>query len=130
VELLSGMEPFDRSPKQWCALNAPAWVWNMDTAAEAYVSWALPAYGGGHHPTGQGIRKYYVGMLWWPRCVRPQFLASVGALLPVEAQLLSGDRQARWGRPGRCSSRMLASDASGIPGWLECCRTPRQSGRG
>lgn len=127
IGLPAGAEPFDRSPEQWRALNAPPWLYDLDAAAEAYVSWALSGYGGGLDPTGQGIRRYYVEMLWWPRCVRPQYLASVGALLPGEAQLLAADRQARWGRPGRCRSPMLEPAAS-VPEWLVCCR--RETRRG
>lgn len=126
IELPAGVQPFDRTADQWRDLNAPAWVWDLNTAAEAYVAWALSAYGGGHDPTGQGIRKYYVGMIWWPKCVRPQFLEFAGALSSVEAQLL-GDRNARWGRPGRCWTRMLNPIAN-VPEWLVCCRQEARPG--
>jgi hypothetical protein len=128
AELPPGAEPFNRSAQQWRELGAPPFVYDVDAAAEAYVAWALAGYGGGEDSTDELVRAYYVRLLWVPRCVKPQWLAHAGALLDAEAQLLAGDRQARWGRPGRCRSRMLDSEAVGVPAWLECCKREQRRG--
>jgi hypothetical protein len=96
-------------------------VFELDAAAEAYVSWALSCYGGGHDPTDPVIRRYFVEMIWMRKCTKPQWLAHAGVLLPAEVQLFTGDKWARWGRPGRCRSQQL-NPAANVPSWLECCR--------
>lgn len=122
IELPPGTEPFNRTPQQWRDIGAPVWVFDSDAAAEVYVTWARAGYGRGADPTAEPwIAHYYVRMRWTPYCVKPRYLDHIGALLPAEAQLLASDRRARWGRPGRCRSRMLAADAN-VPLWLECCR--------
>lgn len=121
VELPAGTEPFDRSPQQWRELGAPGFVADPAVAARCYSEWARPGFGRGSTATDPTTARYYVSMAWLPRCVRPLFLAYVGALAPGEVALLAGDRRARWGRPGRCWSPMLAPDAP-MPEWLECCR--------
>ncbi|HET9255489.1 MAG TPA: hypothetical protein VFO16_09835 [Pseudonocardiaceae bacterium] len=121
AELPPGAEPFHRSAEQWRELGAPVFVYDVDAAAEAYVAWAPVGYGGGKDPADELVRRYYVGMIWLPRCVKPQWLAHAGALLDVEAELLASDRWARWGRPGRCRAPMLAAEAD-VPEWLVCCR--------
>jgi hypothetical protein len=120
AELPAGAEPFDRSVQQWRELGAPTWVFELAAAAEAYVAWAQPGYGGGLEPDDVLVRRHYARK-WMAQCVKPQWLAQAGALLDAEVQLLSGDRWARWGRPGRCRSRMLAPGAD-VPVWLTCCR--------
>lgn len=52
IGLPAGVQAFDRSPEQWRALDAPVWVYDLDAAAERYVSWALRGYGGGLDPAG------------------------------------------------------------------------------
>ncbi len=124
--LPAGAVPFDRSPEQWQDLGAPEFVADPDAAAWCYSKWARPGFGRGSTATDPTAKRYYVCMAWLPRCVRPLFLAHVGALAPGEVALLAGDRRARWGRPGRCWSPMLAPDAD-VPAWLQCCR---RAGRG
>lgn len=112
---------FDRTPGQWRELGAPAWVFDPNAAAEAYTGWASPSFGGGQDPNDPALRLYYVGMIWTPRCVKPQWLSVQDALTDTEVELLATDRAERWGRPGRCRGRLLAPDAP-VPAWLECCR--------
>lgn len=120
---------FDRSLAQWQELGSPDWVYDRHAADLAYIRWTLPGYGERCNP-GDTALRYYVGMEWWPFCVHPQFLYSVDALTEMERGVLESERYARWGRPGRCASRMLAVDAIGVPAWLECCRSAGRSGRG
>jgi hypothetical protein len=119
---------FERSPAQWEDLAAPDWVYDRPAAESTYIRWAQPGFGERLSP-GDSALRYYVAMLWWPFCVRPQFLYSVDALTETERTALESERYVRWGRPGRCSSRMLAVDAA-VPEWLECCRSPGRGGRG
>lgn len=100
-------------------MGAPAFVYDPDIAAEAYSAWSRPGFGRGCDPTDPTIRFYYLGS--WLTCVRPQFLYAVGALTGQEWALLDADQYRRWGRPGRCPSRMLDSRAE-VPDWLECCK--------
>jgi len=127
AELPAGAVPFDRTDEEWRELAAPAWVYEPDAAAEAYVSWALSCYGGGHDPTDPTIRRYFVEMIWTRKCVKPQYLGHASALLPAEVQLLTGDKWAKWGRPGRCRAQQLNPGAD-VPQWLECCRREQQRG--
>ena len=127
VELPTGMEPFDRTADQWCALEAPMWLRDSRAAARHYSEWALPGFGRGMDPDDPVTRRYYVDMMWLSRCVRPQWLFHVGALSVTEVELLSADRWARWGRPGRCRSPMLDPTAE-VPGWLTCCRQEDRRG--
>ncbi|MGH3722032.1 MAG: hypothetical protein ACRDRI_24955 [Pseudonocardiaceae bacterium] len=122
-DLAPGVELFERSTEQWRRLGAPLWVYDLDAAAERYVTWAPSSYGGGAVPN-ELTRRYYVGMIWTPKCVKPQFLHAHGHLTAVEEQLLTTDKYARWGRPGRCRSPQLNPDAD-VPGWLTCCRRGR-----
>jgi len=128
LELPAGTEPFDRSPEQWRELGAPEFVVDLAAAAQCYSRWARPGYGRGLTSTDATAQRYYVTMAWLPRCVRPLYLAHVGALAPGEVQLLSGDQRNQWGRLGRCWSPLLAADAD-VPIWLECCRQEDRSGQ-
>jgi hypothetical protein len=105
----------------------PLYVYDEAAARERYVLWAREGYGRGLDPADQLLR-YYVGMIWQPRCLKPLYLAHVGALLDAEVQLLAGDRWARSGRPGRCRSQMLDQAAEEVPGWLACCRQEPRRG--
>ncbi len=122
AELPTGMQAFDRTLDQWLELGAPPYVYDEAAARERYVIWGREGYGRGLDPADPVLR-YYVAMRWQPKCVKPLFLAHVGALHPAEdAQLLTGDDLfSRWGRLGRCRSAMLAPDAD-VPNWLLCCR--------
>ncbi len=97
AELPAGAVPFDRTDEEWRELAAPAWVYEPDAAAEAYVSWALSCYGGGHDPTDPTIRRYFVAMIWTRKCVKPQYLGHASALLPT-----------------RCSYSPVTSGPSGV----------------
>ncbi len=129
IESPAGTRPFERPASVWRDLGAPAWVFDMAAASEAYISWARAGYGRGADLDDGVVGRYYVAMQWLPRCVQPRYLDHVGALTAGEAQLLASDRWARWGRPGRCRSRMLDSAAVGVPQWLWCCQQePRSMG--
>jgi hypothetical protein len=121
IELPPGVEPFNRTAGQWDDLGAPEWVIDAGAATEIYVQWARNGYGRGADPTDEVIRRYYVEMAWLKRCIRPQFLVNSGALTDAEMQLLTARHSARWGRPGRCWTPMLHSEAD-CPPWLACCR--------
>lgn len=127
IELPANVAPFDRTVEQWRALGAPAWVFDLDAASEAYFGWALSCYGGGHDSTDPAIRRYFVEMIWMQNCVKPQWLWHAGVLLPAEVRLFTGDRWARWGRPGRCRSQQLNPEAD-VPVWLACCRQEPRHG--
>ncbi|MGB6164024.1 MAG: hypothetical protein WBF75_15920 [Pseudonocardiaceae bacterium] len=118
LELPAGAVLFDRSPQEWRELGAPVWLGDSRAAAGLYAEWALPGFGRGMDPDDPTPRRYYVEMMWLPRCVRPQWLSHAGALSSAEAELLASDR---WGRPGRCRAPMLAPGAD-VPAWLVCCR--------
>jgi hypothetical protein len=129
LDIPTGAKLFDRTLAQWQQLGAPDWVYDRHAGESTYIRWAQPGYGERLSP-GDTALRYYVAMLWWPFCVRPQFLYLVDALTETERSALESERYARWGRPGRCASPMLAADADGVPDWLECCRSPGRSGRG
>lgn len=112
---------FDRTPEQWHELGAPAFVYQRDAAAEAYVAWAVPGFGGRRDPADPLVWFYYVSKIWMPRCCKPQYLAHVDALTSTEVALLAANQWARWDRPGHCRSKLLAGDAP-VPSWLESCR--------
>lgn len=117
IELPAGTEPFSRTAREWRDLGAPAWVYDLDVAAAAYISWARAGYGRNADLTDGVIGHYFVAMQWLPRCVQPRYLDHVSALTAGEAQLLASDRSARWGRPGRCRLPMLDSEADCPRGW-------------
>jgi hypothetical protein len=118
AELPAGAVLFDRSAEEWRRLRAPGFVSDVDVAAEAYAHWAGACF----DPHDEVNRRYFVEMGWLKRCVRPQFLAHVGALNPAEIELMSDRGSARWGRIGRCWAPRLEADAVGVPRWLWCCR--------
>ena len=112
---------FDRAPDEWRALGAPAFVYDIDAAAEAYSVWGMSCWGGQKDPSDQGTRFYYIGLIWLPCCVKPRYLYHVGAVTDVERALLTTGH-ARWDPPDRCRSHLLRPDA-GVPEWLELCRS-------
>lgn len=57
-------------------------------------------------------------MIWTPRCVKPRFLAAVGALTAVERALLETDRQVQWGRArGSAEADYSRRTQTCRPGW-------------
>jgi hypothetical protein len=120
---------FDRSPEQWRELGAPAFVYDMDAAAQTYSVWGMPCWGGGNDPADPPTRFYYIGMMWMPYCLKPRYLYHVGAATAGEMALLA-NQESRWDTPDRCRWRLLRPDAE-VPSWLaECCRSTGRTRRG
>ncbi len=70
--LPAGVEAFERTADQWRELEAPSWVFDLDAAAQAYVTWGRLGYGGGGDPDDP-IERHYARS-WMARCVKPQYL--------------------------------------------------------
>jgi hypothetical protein len=83
-------EPFERPVAVWRELGAPADLYDLEVAADAY----LDAYGPLIDPELGGGPRWFYARRWW-RQHRPRFLEVAGQLTPAEAAMLAHRRQAR-----------------------------------